>query len=137
MRRGARGWGRLVADFTLRRPDFHLHVQLAMGAEVLVLFGPSGAGKTTTLSAIAGLLVPDRGRICVNGELLFERGDAGGGVVELGVRVGLVVAAQRDAVGAAGGAGDEVLAQVGHVSSVIPRGPRGDGGGNNSDHRQM
>jgi|CXWK01.1.fsa_nt_gi molybdate transport system ATP-binding protein len=70
---------RLVADFTLRRPDFHLHVQLAMGAEVLVLFGPSGSGKTTTLSAIAGLLVPDRGRILVNGELLFER-DGGRGI---------------------------------------------------------
>lgn len=70
---------RLVADFTLRRPDFHLHVELAMGAEVLVLFGPSGSGKTTTLSAIAGLLVPDRGRICVNGEVLFQR-DGGRGI---------------------------------------------------------
>ncbi len=38
----------------------------------LVLFGPSGAGKTLTLKAIAGLLKPDRGRIVFDGETLFD-----------------------------------------------------------------
>ena len=42
--------------------------------EVLVLFGPSGAGKTTTLRAIAGLAHPDRGRIEVGQQLVYESG---------------------------------------------------------------
>jgi len=36
------------------------------------LFGPSGAGKTTTLDAVAGLLRPERGRIAVAGTVLFD-----------------------------------------------------------------
>ncbi len=42
-------------DFTLRQGAFllELHEQLAGG--ITALFGPSGAGKTTTLDAIAGL----------------------------------------------------------------------------------
>ena len=39
---------------------------------ILVLFGPSGAGKTTILRAIAGLLRPDRGRIAVGGAVWFD-----------------------------------------------------------------
>ena len=36
--------------------------------EYLVVLGPSGAGKTTLLRTIAGLLVPDRGRILIDGK---------------------------------------------------------------------
>ena len=36
------------------------------------LFGPSGCGKTTTINAIAGLMRPERGRIALNGRLLFD-----------------------------------------------------------------
>lgn len=36
------------------------------------LFGPSGAGKTTMLDAVAGLLKPERGRIAVAGTVLFD-----------------------------------------------------------------
>lgn len=35
---------------------------------IVVLFGPSGAGKTTVLRTIAGLDDPDRGRIVIDGE---------------------------------------------------------------------
>ena len=41
--------------------------------QVLVLFGPSGAGKTQTLRAIAGLNVPDQGRITIGDTLVFDR----------------------------------------------------------------
>ncbi len=34
--------------------------------------GPSGAGKTTLLACLAGILKPDRGRIVLNGEVLFD-----------------------------------------------------------------
>jgi molybdate transport system ATP-binding protein len=44
-----------------------LDVELAPGS-ILVLFGPSGAGKTTMLRQVAGLERPDRGRIQFGGE---------------------------------------------------------------------
>jgi len=44
-----------------------LEVDLAPGS-VLVLFGPSGAGKTTVVKAIAGLAPPDRGIVRFAGE---------------------------------------------------------------------
>jgi molybdate transport system ATP-binding protein len=40
--------------------------------ETLALMGPSGAGKTTCLSVIAGLLRPDEGRVELNGETLLD-----------------------------------------------------------------
>lgn len=39
---------------------------------VTALFGRSGAGKTTVINAVAGLLRPDRGRIAVDGTVLFD-----------------------------------------------------------------
>ena len=36
------------------------------------LFGPSGAGKTSVINMIAGLLKPDRGRIALDDEVLFD-----------------------------------------------------------------
>ncbi len=36
------------------------------------LFGPSGAGKTSVLNMVAGLLRPETGRIAVGGEVLFD-----------------------------------------------------------------
>ncbi len=67
----------LAADFTVQRPDFHLHVRLEVGAETLVLFGPSGSGKTTTLNAIAGLITPEQGSIVLEGRTLFRRSGDG------------------------------------------------------------
>src|SRR5438445_3854311 len=42
---------------------FDLDVELAVGGETLALVGPSGAGKTSVLRSIAGLLRPRFGRI--------------------------------------------------------------------------
>lgn len=36
------------------------------------LFGPSGAGKTSILNMVSGLLRPDEGRIVVGGNVLFD-----------------------------------------------------------------
>jgi multiple sugar transport system ATP-binding protein len=44
-----------------------LSLDIASG-EFLVLLGPSGAGKTTTLRLVAGLESPDRGRVFIGGE---------------------------------------------------------------------
>jgi molybdate transport system ATP-binding protein len=53
-------------------PGFLLDVEFAVSAGVTVLFGASGAGKTTVLNCIAGLIAPERGRIALGGRVLFE-----------------------------------------------------------------
>jgi molybdate transport system ATP-binding protein len=62
------------AAFAAGLREFELEVDLDVRArECLALVGPSGAGKSTVLRAVAGLLVPDRGRIALNGEVWFDR----------------------------------------------------------------
>ena len=51
---------------------FSLDVDFKAAAGVSVLFGPSGAGKTITLEAIAGFVRPDSGRILLEDEILFD-----------------------------------------------------------------
>ncbi len=51
---------------------FRLELALELGAGTTALAGPSGAGKTSTLRAIAGLLSPDQGRIEADGEVWFD-----------------------------------------------------------------
>ncbi len=40
--------------------------------QVTALFGPSGAGKTTIVEMIAGLVTPDRGRVTLGDRVLFD-----------------------------------------------------------------
>ena len=54
---------------------FELDLRFASQAERLVLFGPSGVGKSLTLKAIAGLMRPDAGHIAFDGQPLFDAGD--------------------------------------------------------------
>ena len=63
---------RLKVDIEKRLATFSLSVQIEVGAEILVLFGPSGAGKTQTLNAIAGLTTPDAGEITLDGTVFFR-----------------------------------------------------------------
>jgi molybdate transport system ATP-binding protein len=51
---------------------FRLDIDLEAGSEVVVLLGPSGAGKTLTLQSAAGLMTPDAGLIEINGRRLFD-----------------------------------------------------------------
>ena len=52
--------------------SFDLAVDLAVDREITVLYGHSGAGKTLTLEAIAGLLTPREGRITLHDQLVFD-----------------------------------------------------------------
>jgi molybdate transport system ATP-binding protein len=51
---------------------FRLDAAFACESGVTALFGQSGAGKTTLVNAIAGLLHPRRGHIELDGETLFD-----------------------------------------------------------------
>lgn len=62
--------------FAVRAGAFRLELSFAADAgRILTLFGPSGAGKTTALRAIAGLARPDAGRIAIAGRTVFAAGD--------------------------------------------------------------
>src|SRR5665647_297490 len=52
--------------------EFAVNASFASESGATVLFGPSGAGKTSIINMIAGLLAPDRGRIVLEGEVLFD-----------------------------------------------------------------
>lgn len=71
---------RLTIDAEKRLSGLDLHVQLAVSSETLVLFGPSGAGKTTTLNLIAGLATPDAGEITLDGQVLLRKGRTGAAI---------------------------------------------------------
>ena len=59
-------------DVDLRRGDFPISVAFRAEAGLTALFGPSGAGKTSVLNMIAGVLKPTRGHIAVDGNVLFD-----------------------------------------------------------------
>jgi molybdate transport system ATP-binding protein len=63
----------LAVDIEKRLDPIRLAVRLEAGEEILVLFGPSGAGKTSTLNAVAGLLNPEAGEIRLGAEVFFRR----------------------------------------------------------------
>lgn len=52
--------------------EFVLDLAFKTDARRTVIYGPSGAGKTLTLQAIAGLLTPDHGRIAFGDDVLFD-----------------------------------------------------------------
>ena len=62
----------LSVDIEKRLGDFHLAVQLHTERDLLALLGASGAGKSLCLRCIAGLETPDRGRIVLNGRVLYD-----------------------------------------------------------------
>ena len=62
----------LELDIAIALRSFELGLGLSVGAETVALVGPSGAGKTTVLRAIAGLRRPDRGRIALGERVWFD-----------------------------------------------------------------
>lgn len=62
----------LSLDIELRRHAFDLVAQLELNGSVTGLFGPSGSGKSSLLGIIAGLVRPQRGRLVLDGETLYD-----------------------------------------------------------------
>ncbi|UYZ83643.1 ATP-binding cassette domain-containing protein [Entomomonas sp. E2T0] len=51
---------------------FKLNVKFSSNSKRIVIFGPSGAGKTMILKSIAGLIKPDTGYIKMADKILFD-----------------------------------------------------------------
>jgi molybdate transport system ATP-binding protein len=62
----------LEVDIEHRLADFALDIHFRAGRAPTALFGRSGAGKTSVINAIAGLLRPRRGRIAMDGSVLLD-----------------------------------------------------------------
>jgi molybdate transport system ATP-binding protein len=59
-------------DIGLKRGGFLLDATFTSQAGITALFGRSGAGKSTVVAAVAGLLRPERGRIRIGDTVLFD-----------------------------------------------------------------
>lgn len=66
----------IEADFTARvgdgRRGFTIEVRFEHPGGVLVVFGPSGSGKSLTLKTLVGIVRPERGQITVRGQTLVD-----------------------------------------------------------------
>ncbi len=81
----------LEADVEVDRRDYRVRATLRVApAERLALFGPSGAGKTTILEMIAGLVPPRRGTVVLGGRVLTRTGPPRCAVPPWRRRVGLL-----------------------------------------------
>jgi molybdate transport system ATP-binding protein len=69
----------LEVDIEHRLGAFELDIHFRSGRGLTALFGRSGAGKTSIVNVIAGLVRPERGRIVVDGSALID--------TERGIRV--------------------------------------------------
>lgn len=72
-----------------RFPDMELSIDCTLEGGLTAIFGPSGAGKTSVLRAVAGLLHPDQGRLRIGERLLLDTG-AGISMATADRRIGYV-----------------------------------------------
>lgn len=64
----------LRLDFSLPLRAFDVALDVEVGTETFALVGPSGAGKTSVLRAVAGLSRPAQGTIACGGDVWFDAG---------------------------------------------------------------
>ncbi|MDD2725187.1 MAG: ATP-binding cassette domain-containing protein [Methylovulum sp.] len=62
----------LEMNVSMRRGNFDLTTNLSVQDESMGLIGRSGAGKSTILGLLAGTLMPESGRIALDGKILFD-----------------------------------------------------------------
>ncbi len=67
----------LDVDIEKQHGKFRFSAAFSLSLQRCGVFGPSGSGKSTLMHLLSGLLVPDRGKICLAGKTLY---DAGAGV---------------------------------------------------------
>ncbi|MBA3396637.1 MAG: ATP-binding cassette domain-containing protein [Deltaproteobacteria bacterium] len=63
----------LRATIQLSRGEFALDVELACPPGITCVMGPSGSGKSTILAVLAGLALPDRGKVTLGDQVWLDR----------------------------------------------------------------
>jgi molybdate transport system ATP-binding protein len=58
--------------FVSAEREFRLDVRFTCDEDLVVIFGPSGSGKSLTIQSIAGILTPDDGAVRLGGRVLFD-----------------------------------------------------------------
>ena len=62
----------LDVDIDHARDNFRIAARFSAAPGLTALFGRSGAGKTTLIDIVGGLVRPDRGRVAVDGQVLVD-----------------------------------------------------------------
>ncbi len=62
----------LIVDIEKKLGSFTLRSKFETDKGTMALLGASGCGKSVTLKCIAGIMTPDKGRIVLDGETLFD-----------------------------------------------------------------
>ena len=62
----------LQMDIDKSYGDFHLKVRIDSMSKRIGILGASGCGKSMTLKSLAGIETPDRGRISVEGKVVYD-----------------------------------------------------------------
>src|SRR3954471_1257281 len=62
----------LSVDVEKRLGEFQIAAKFEAAGGATALFGPSGAGKTSIVNMIAGLVAPDGRRIALRAQALFD-----------------------------------------------------------------
>jgi molybdate transport system ATP-binding protein len=62
----------LIVDIEKKLGQFHLQSRFEATGNTVAILGASGCGKSMTLRCIAGVETPDRGRIELDGRVLFD-----------------------------------------------------------------
>jgi molybdate transport system ATP-binding protein len=62
----------LAVDVEKQLGGFSLTAKFETSGQATALFGASGAGKTSLINMIAGLIAPDRGRIALDDSVLYD-----------------------------------------------------------------
>lgn len=63
---------RIRKAFSSTEHEFSLDVEFSAAPGFTILFGPSGSGKTTMLGCVAGLAIPDVGKILIGERVFFD-----------------------------------------------------------------
>jgi molybdate transport system ATP-binding protein len=126
-------------DLTKRFGEAEIACRIEAAEGLTVLFAPSGAGKTSVLNMVAGLLRPDRGHVRAEGKTLFDSAAGvdlpperrGAGYVFQEPRLfphRRVRANLRYGAGTGTGGFDEIVALLG-IGHLLDRWPRSLSGG--------